>query len=372
MERRLATIEVRRGMHMESQSGLQMLHPKIFGAYEAPDHRPEIAAILVHPVSNFFGHYLISPLAQRGICCMGLNTRYVGNDSTLIMERAILDLGAGVQFMREQGYKKIVLIGNSGGAALVAFYQAEAENPRVLCAPHSDVPVLGPGDLDPADAIVLCGAHTGRASILREWLDGAVTDERDPSKTDPDLDIYAERTVPFTKDFLQAYRSAQVKRRDRIEAWVRDRLDVLTHHRGRGADEAFVIHRTHADPRFVDLSLDANDRKVGSIWGDARLVNYSSNSVGRYTTLTSFLSQWSSVSQAEGPPNLAKTTVPVQLIEYTADSSTFPSTAAAWKSAVPSRIEHIKITGADHYLSGRPDLVDRVADEIAKWCREHL
>jgi hypothetical protein len=33
------------------------------------------------------GHYLLEPLGRRGIAILGLNTRYVNNDSVLVMER---------------------------------------------------------------------------------------------------------------------------------------------------------------------------------------------------------------------------------------------------------------------------------------------
>ena len=82
----------------------------------------------MHPTSNFMGHYLIGPLADRGITCLGLNSRFAGNDTVLLMERVLQDLGAGVKFMRATlGCERVVLVGNSGGAALAAYYQAEAE-----------------------------------------------------------------------------------------------------------------------------------------------------------------------------------------------------------------------------------------------------
>ena len=75
------------------------------------------------------GHYLIGPLADRGIACLGLNSRYAGNDTVLLMERVLQDLGAGVKFMRDElGCDRVVLVGNSGGAALAACYQAQAEH----------------------------------------------------------------------------------------------------------------------------------------------------------------------------------------------------------------------------------------------------
>ena len=105
-ELQLAVIDVKPGAALESQSGLQMLRPRIYGAYREPAGPKKVAAIVMHPTSNFMGHYLIAPLAERGICCLGLNSRYMGNDTVLLMERAIQDLGAGVQFLRAAGLRE--------------------------------------------------------------------------------------------------------------------------------------------------------------------------------------------------------------------------------------------------------------------------
>jgi len=98
-------------------------------------------------------------------------------------------------------------------------------------------------------------------------------------------------------------------------------------------------------------------------------VNYGPNSVGRFTTLRAFLSQWSSRSQADGPTNMAKTAVPVLLFTYTADASTFPSTRDAWMKAAGKRGRNIDIKGGNHYLAGQPELVTQVADEMAAWIK---
>ncbi len=369
IERRLAVIDVQPGAAMESQSGLAALFPRIYGAYEEPASGSKgVAAIVMHPTSNFMGHYLISPLSQRGICCMGLNSRYVGNDTMLIMERVIQDLGAGVRFLRERGYERVYLLGNSGGGSLAAFYQAQAENLTVHETPAGDPTGLSPADLPAVDGIVLVAAHAGRASIMREWIDPAVVDESDNLTTDPALDVYnSANGPPFSEEFLARFRAAQVRRMTRIEDWVRGRLALLRGDPRGPSDQAFVIYRTHADPRFLDLRLDANDREVGGIWGDPREVNHGANAMGRYTSLTAFLSQWSSASNADGPRNLAKTTVPVLFFEHTADSSTFPSTRAAWLDAAGARATAHRLVGATHYMVGQPELVEQLADRIADW-----
>jgi pimeloyl-ACP methyl ester carboxylesterase len=373
-ERRLAAIDVKPGAAMESQSGLQMLRPRIYGAWEAPPGGGRTATIVMHPASNFMGHYLIGPLAERGVACLGLNSRYAGNDTVLLMERVLQDLGAGVKFAREGlGCDRVVLVGNSGGASLAAFYQAEAEQLTAETFVDGDPTHLVPADLPPVDGIVLCAAHEGRSHLFGRWLDPSVVDEHDALSADPSLDMYdpihwiggPEAPPRFSTAFLRRFVAGQQARRERIETRVRQRLTQLRSTPGAPRDEAFVVHRTHADPRCLDLTLDANDRARGSVWGDARAVNYAANAMGRTTSLTAFLSQWSTASRANGPENLARTSVPVLLLTYTADQSTFPSTRDAWLAAGGERIRNVDIVGGDHYLAGRPDLQARVAEEIA-------
>jgi pimeloyl-ACP methyl ester carboxylesterase len=379
-ERHLAAIDVKAGAAMESQSGLQMLRPRIYGAYETPaprlgrGGRRRTGAIVMHPTSNFMGHYLIGPLADRGIACLGLNSRYAGNDTVLLMERVLQDLGAGVKFLRDElGCDRVVLVGNSGGAALAAYYQAEAEHFSAETMVDGDPTHIVAADVPRVDGLALCAAHEGRSHLLLRWIDPSLVDEHDGLSVEPALDMYdpanwadgAAALPRFDAAFLTRFMNAQRDRRDRIEARVRERLVALHATPGGPRDEAFIVYRTHADPRCLDLGLDANDRRPGSVWGDARAVNYSANAMGRTTSLTAFLSQWSSASRAGGPENLAKTSVPALLLTYTADQSTFPSTRDAWLAAGNNRIRNVDIVGGDHYLAGRDDLQMRVADEIA-------
>lgn len=372
---KLAVIDVPPGDAAESQSGIHMMRPRIYGAYREPDTPllpgRRVAAIVMHPASNFMGHYIIEPLAARGICTMGLNSRFAGNDSVLQMERVILDLGAGVRFLRDRGYDTVILLGNSGGAALVSFYQAEAEQPTLRTTAAGDPIAIAPDDLPPADGIVLSAAHPGRSRLMRAWIDPSVLDEQDPLAVDPDLDVYNPNNgPPFTPEFLDRFKAGQAARLDRIERWVHARLSKLRATGQAPDDQAFVIHRTHADPRLLDLSLDPNDRAPGSLWGDPRMVNYSGNAMGRYTSLKSFLSQWSSKSLADGPDNIARTRMPVLFLIFTADQSTFPSTNRLWLDAIGARATTTDITGGTHYLKGQPDLVAVVADRIAAWVAE--
>jgi len=224
-------------------------------------------------------------------------------NESLIFERAIQDVGAGVRWLRSQGFERVLLIGNSGGGAFVSFYQAQAEGLDIDSTPAGDPIRLVPGDLPPAQALVLTAAHLGRARLMECWIDPAVVDENELLATDSALDMFNPANgPPYSSDFLTRYRAAQTARLVRLEASTQADLRRLRSLNDGPRDKAFVVHRTLADPRCLDPSIDANDRTPNTtVWGPPREQNYSANSMGRFTTLTAFLSQWARCSRADGP-----------------------------------------------------------------------
>jgi pimeloyl-ACP methyl ester carboxylesterase len=370
---RLISLAVPTGAHMESQSGIQMLDPRIWGRLEAEGCSRKLAFIVMHPTSNFMNHYLLEPLRARGCATLALNSRYVGNDTMLLMERAIQDLGAGIRFLREEGYERVVLIGNSGGGALAAFYQQQAERLTVTTTPDGRPFDLRPEHLPPADAIALLCAHPGRAHTLTDWLDPSVIDEHDVLACDPELDMYhPARQPPYDRQWLERYRAAQRARNERLTARALARLRELEGNAaGRPvADEGFIVHRTMADPRFLDMSLDPSDRIPGTVWGEPQAVNYAPNNIGRFSTLRSFLSQWSwSHTRAKGPECLRDTSVPVLNMEFTADQIVFPSQGALWSAAAAGRCTDYKLRGINHYPQKDPRAVAEIADVLVAFCR---
>ena len=307
------------------------------------------------------GHYLLEPMARAGIDLLGLNSRYVANDSTLIIERVIQDLGAGVQFLRERGYAKVFLdLGQSGGAALMAFYQSQAEHLTLSTTPADDPVSLAPGQLPPADGVAIAAGHLGRPRLLTGLIDPSVIDEADAVSADPALNMYDERiTRPFVPEFIERYRAAQQARMDNITDRVRRRLAFIRSN-AIANDEAFIVYRTYADPRYIDSTLDTNDRRpVSNHRGaDPRKTNYGPNTLGRFCTLTSWLSQSSPDSDSKGPADLERTRVPLLQLEYTADTSVFPSAVKAWSDAGSGRYRERLNQGSDtlpYQSTGAPD-----------------
>jgi pimeloyl-ACP methyl ester carboxylesterase len=333
-----------------------------------PGELADTVVIAVHPSSNFLGHYALPALAAIGLDAVGMTTRYLGNDAALILENCVLDVGSVVRHLREQGYQRVVLFGNSGGGGLAALYQQQAEHPTITAPPAGGPPDLTRADLPQVDALVLGMAHPGRATLLTEWLDPAIRDEHDPFDRDPELDMFNPRNgPPYPAEFLARYRAAQVERSDRITARAQERLAELV---GCGvADMPFLVHGVAADPRFLDLSLDPSDRAAGTLWGDAWTANFQPATLGHYTTLRSWLSQWSQrCSRGDGPAALREVTVPALVIYGTADQGCFPSHAQVLYSAATHQGKKlVALEGGRHYLNDQPELTWLMAGTVRHW-----
>lgn len=372
--RELLAITMSPGQRLDINSGVARLSGKIWASLWRDERRqPTTAVVIVHPSSNFLGHYALADLAGRGVAAVGLCTRYVGNDSALIMENCVLDIGAAIAHLRDLGYAEIVLVGNSGGGGLAALYQQQAEKPTITATPAGD-PVDLTG-LQPADRLVLAMAHPGRATVFTEGLDPAITDEHRPFDRDAELDMFEPANgPPYAPDFVERYRAAQRARNRRVSAWALAQLSELQRHRRGGVapdDLPFVVHGTAADLRFTDLTLDPSERVAGTLWGDPWTANFRPASLGHLTSLRSWLSQWSyDHSRANAYRCLPDVEAPVLIVHGSADRAAFPSHARGMYDAVaPRRRELVEISGADHYFAGRPDLATAMCDHIVEWSR---
>ncbi|MEO3782272.1 alpha/beta hydrolase [Actinocorallia sp. B10E7] len=345
-----------------------------------PQKASDTVIIFMHPIGG--GAYLpmTVALAKAGHHVIYCNSRYRGVDSALIMEKVTQDLGACVRHAKEKlGYGKVVLAGWSGGGALSAFYQAQAENPTVTRTPAGDAPDLTSLGLIPADGLMLLAAHVSRHQTLTEWMDASILDEHDPSVRDPELDLYNPdnpNQPPYGQEFLDRYREAQIARNRRITRWVKAKLASLKA-AGRPHDEfAFVVHGTMADPRWLDPAVDPNDRRPNWCYqGDPRVVNMSPTGLARFTTLRSWLSQWSyDEANADAERCAPGVSVPVLVIGNSADDACTPShTNRIYEAFTHEDKEIHEIKGATHYYAGpdqRPHLQEAVG-LITGWLDRH-
>jgi hypothetical protein len=369
----MLAIPTEKSARLDIHSGIYRYKPRVYGNLvrktEDLGKPVEAGMIIVHPMSNFHGHHMLEPVAERGIPIIGLNTRYGGNDAGVIFENCLIDVGAAIRYAREVlGWKKVILSGFSGGGPLVAMYQAQAEHPTITATPAGDAPDITKAGLQPADAVFLMASSQSRSDILLHWIDPSLTDERDADSMDPELNLYAEgRTLPLDRAWVAKYREAQRARMQRIDDWVVAELARL---RARGIqDRAFLVYRTVADPRLVDITLDPSDREPGSIYGEPRAANEATGPMGRFTSLCAWLSTWSpNHSNAEGTRNIAKVSVPVGILCLTADQGALECDSVALRDAAPQNlVSYFEIKGADHYFVGQPEGPDQAGDIIKGW-----
>jgi len=331
--------------------------------------------IYMHPASTLQLLPMPRAMAERGVHVLCAASRYARNDTALIMENVVVDLGAYVRHAREVwGYKTIVIAGWSGGGSLALFYQSQAEKPTVTHTPAGDPCNIVQANLLPADGFIFQAAHVSRAVVLSDWIDPSVLDENDPDRRDPELDLYhPDIKPPYSADFLRRFRAAQMARIRRRTAWVREVLERLRKQGGLEMERGFVTHRTMAEPRFLDAAIDPNDRPIGTCFmGKPETVNTGPVGSARFSTLRSWLSQWSpDDTHAHGEKCAEHITVPMLAIEHSADDAVpQPHTRRIFEACASKDKTMECIQGATHYFSGQPELLDQAARLCIGWMQE--
>ena len=333
--------------------------------------------IFMHPSSTLQLLPMPTALAEAGLHVLCAASRYAKNDSALIMEKVVYDLGQYVRHAKEElGYKKVVLVGWSGGGSLSLFYQAQAEHADITHTAAGDPYDLTAATLPRADGIIFIAAHLSRAETMTEWLDPSVRDELNPDARDVELDIYSlacPNQPPFTNEFVARFRAAQVARNRKITAWAENLLGELKQRKDGEIERAFVVHRTMCDVRWIDASVDPNGRKSNWCYlGDPRTVNVGPVGMARFSTLRSWLSQWSvDKSNAKGTVNAAKIrNTPVLQIVNQADDAVPATHNPAIRAALatPDK-EYFEIDGANHYYLGQPAQLKTCIDAVIGWSR---
>jgi pimeloyl-ACP methyl ester carboxylesterase len=382
--------------------------------YMPANGKPRTVVIMAHPRADFSTHYSIPFWVAAGFAAFGFNTRYLNNDAMMLHENLLLDLAAAIAFLRdEEGFEKIVMLGNSGGGSLFSYYDAQARTARgarVAAPPGGGPPDLNKYELPTGDGFIVLAAHPGQGMVLMSCLDAALVDESDPLASDPGLDMYDSRngfkTPPaesrYDPNFVVAYRYAQRARCARIDAIARRRIDEASYARTAMRADGFtslddaqrnfvarramapaymIVYRTQANPNYLDLSLEASERAVGSIISPRPdLANYTTFGLGRIVTPDAWLSTWSGLSsQAKTATNLPKVTVPTMVVGANGDQDIFMSDVHAEFEASGADDKSLAfIEGADHFMragGSKAHLGDprpRLMKVLTEWTRDRF
>ena len=355
---------------------------------------PSAYVSIMHPREFLATHYMIPPLIEAGYGVFTQTPRAVGNDLRLEHEVALLDVAAGMTFLRQIGAQQTVLLGNSGGSGLYCLYNEQsllAPADRLKHTPGGRPVPLSKADLPAADAIVLLSPHPGQGRLLMNAIDPSVTDENDAFAVDAALDPFSTangfaadgRSARYDAAFRDRYRAAQRVRVEALDAIARERITERMAAKKSGDrrravfQSVMTVWRTDADLRCWDLSLDPSERNYGSLWGaDPFQSNYGVIGFARLCTPESWLSTWSGVSSKAA---LARTAPAIQqptmMVHYSGDQTLFPSDAAAIFDAIGAPDKSILTFRGDHHgraiTSGDPDVRGDAGAAIGAWLHAH-
>ena len=383
--------------------------------YRPANLEPRTCFYLMHPRGEFTRHYVVPPLTARGYAVFGQNSRYINNDTDMVHERLLLDIAAGMRHLKERGFERIVLLGNSGGGSLLSFYQSQASKApaeRLSSTPGGEPIDLTKEVMPEGDLYIAVAAHLGEGRFMLNVLDPAVTNETDPTSTDPQWDMYnpanGYRPFPqassYDRAWLAAYRELQLERSRRLDNIARDHIAEHSFFRGQLRDSAYaslpvatqtmiarrgrlgrymIIYRTLANPAYLDPTIDPSNRPLGSIFspGDPIIGNYGPGGLARVMTPRGWLSTWSGTSsQADLPDTIQHVKVPTLIVFADGDCDIFPAEQQeilARSGAADKQM--MELPWADHYLypvgeEGKKlaDPRERLIDMILPWVEARL
>jgi pimeloyl-ACP methyl ester carboxylesterase len=382
--------------------------------------KPKVGVVVMHPRVDFMHHYAVPRLVAAGFGVLAANTRYLNNDTMAEHEEMVLDLAACVKHLRERrGVETVILLGNSGGGSLAAFYQAQARRApreRLARTPGGTATTFESAPMTPADGIAYVAAHRGQGKVLLDAIDPSVVDEADPTQTDPTLDMYDARNgfreppawSEYDDAFVTRYLAAQTERVRRLDAIARahiarhaeatrendapgfdarpfsERSAVL---RRRAFEPVMVIYRTMANLDYVAQHLDPSPREYGSLLSDRPdLMNMAALGFARTLTPRAWLSTWSGLSSnADLVANVAAIEEPSLFVYAERDREVYPraDADATFEASASKDKKLVTIEGARHYFEPRgasspspsaaetPD-VERVMDVVVRWIEERF
>jgi hypothetical protein len=350
---------------------------------------------VIHPRLDMSGHPMIGLLLKAGVAVWSQGMRAAGTDHALVHEQALLDVAAGYAIPRRR-YDRLVPLGHSGGGTLNAFYlwqATSAPEDRIALTPAGRPTMLAEAWMPIPDGVVFLAAHPGQGEVMLHGIDPSVIDEADPLAADPGLDLFDPRngfreppeSSRYAPDFLVRYQAAQRERTVRLDdlarRWVALRETARARFKETGdvadrraalAPRFLIVYRTEADPRYVDLSLDPNDRPYGSLHGPyPHLINYGTVGFGRICSPDAWLSTWSGISTnasfAKAAPHV---TAPALYLEFSGDQTLLPADAGKLYDAIGAREKERGVIPGLHFgaaLPGHRQGVELAADAILDW-----
>jgi hypothetical protein len=243
-------------MTQETKDMFVHLGPGVPGVLYEPvtlGPKSEIGVFVMHAEVDYLQFSACSELSKRGyrVLCANNSASKSGTNNDLSIDRALLDAKLGVTYLRKYpGIRKVVLLGHSGGGALMSAYQNIAENGLKACQGPEKLLKCPDSlaELPAADGLILMDANYGMSAMTLLSLDPAVVDETTGRTLDAKLDLFNAQNgfnpngSNYSNDFIRRFQAAVAKREKRLIAAALDRLEKINGGTGRFSDdEPFVV-----------------------------------------------------------------------------------------------------------------------------------
>jgi hypothetical protein len=237
--------------------------------YEPANPGPKAATALfvMHASGDYLTFSACGELAQRGyrVLCANNSTSKSGVSDDGAMDRVLLEMKAGVAFLRGwAGVSKVVLFGHSGGATVMTAYQMIAEGGLASCQDAAKIhkcPANLAG-LPKADGVVLADANWGQAEMVLLSVDPAVIGDGSGKKLNPALDMYSPangydpKGSHYSPAFKAKFLAAEAARNNALIAKAQARLALIEAGKGDyDDDEPFTV----AGASFIGNRLFTED-----------------------------------------------------------------------------------------------------------------
>ena len=218
-----------------------------------PGAHSHVAIVIMHDESNSLDNLQAPILASRGYVVISTNARTGPDpeDHDTDWNNVLRDVRTVMTYAKAlPGITKVVLMGHSSGAPLMASYQNIAENGVKACNGPEKISKC-PDDFagfPKADGIVLLDPIWGVAAVFLNSIDPSVTDENNPQKLDPSLDSFsaangfAKTGAHYSEAFKKKFFAAQAARNNAVVQRALEREAAIKAGKGKFADdEPFLI-----------------------------------------------------------------------------------------------------------------------------------
>ena len=188
-----------------------------------------VGSINMHPSSGYVDQPVCSQFAEYGYAVICINSVFTGREGEYYgYEQHAPAIAAAVKYLREKpGITKVLLLGRSMGAPLMAFYQNAAENGPDSCGKNTKLMIPCNTDLlkglPAADGMILIDSHLGEALSSYSYVDPAVINNDMKAPRIMEVDMFAPSngyvygakgtgSAKYTEQFKAKFLAAQAAR----------------------------------------------------------------------------------------------------------------------------------------------------------------